>query len=213
MDEALSEARRLKHAHTLAHVLLCERADHITGSPRCTSRNFWLYRPSTVFRYFWLGHWHIADASLIALGQATGRPCAVHPGVAAIPCYRSCHKPRPRLLLVLAEAYATLGQPGRNRLPCRGRADDRDHRRADTTKLSLYRVPGDLLNAAGDRSGAERHYRQAIAVAERQSAKLLQLRASTSLPGSGATRAGARKPMICSRRSTTGSPKALMRRT
>jgi predicted ATPase len=45
----------------------------------------------------------------------------------------------------------------------------------------LHRVPGDLLNAAGDRSGAERHYRQATEVAERQSAKLLQLKASTSL--------------------------------
>ena len=45
----------------------------------------------------------------------------------------------------------------------------------------LYRVPGDLLNATGDRSAAERHYRQAIAVAERQSAKLFELRASTSL--------------------------------
>jgi predicted ATPase len=45
----------------------------------------------------------------------------------------------------------------------------------------LYRVPGDLLNTAGDRSGAEQHYCQAIAVAERQGAKLFQLRASTSL--------------------------------
>jgi predicted ATPase len=45
----------------------------------------------------------------------------------------------------------------------------------------LHRVLGDLLNSAGDRSGAEQHYRQAIAVAERQSAKLFQLRASTSL--------------------------------
>ena len=45
----------------------------------------------------------------------------------------------------------------------------------------LHRVPGDLLNAAGDVSAAERHYRQAIAVAERQSARLFQLRASTSL--------------------------------
>ena len=44
-----------------------------------------------------------------------------------------------------------------------------------------YRVPGDLLKASGDQSGAERHYRQAIAVAERQSAKLFQLRASVSL--------------------------------
>ena len=45
----------------------------------------------------------------------------------------------------------------------------------------LHRAPGDLLQAAGDRSGAEQHYRQAIAAAERQSARLLQLRASTSL--------------------------------
>ena len=45
----------------------------------------------------------------------------------------------------------------------------------------LHRVPGDLLDAAGDQTGAERRYRQAIAVAERQSAKLFQLRASVSL--------------------------------
>ena len=45
----------------------------------------------------------------------------------------------------------------------------------------LHRVPGDLLSPVGDRAGAEQHYRQAIAVAERQSARLLQLRASTSL--------------------------------
>jgi predicted ATPase len=38
-----------------------------------------------------------------------------------------------------------------------------------------------LLNITGDRSAAERSCRQAIAVAEHQSAQLLQLRASTSL--------------------------------
>jgi hypothetical protein len=38
-----------------------------------------------------------------------------------------------------------------------------------------------LLTATDDRSSAERQYRQAIAVAERQSAKLSQLRASTCL--------------------------------
>ena len=42
-------------------------------------------------------------------------------------------------------------------------------------------MPGDLHNAAGDRSGAERHYRHAIAIAELQSTKLLQLKASISL--------------------------------
>jgi predicted ATPase len=42
-------------------------------------------------------------------------------------------------------------------------------------------VPGDLLNAAGDQPAAEQHYRQAIILAEQQSARLFQLRASTSL--------------------------------
>ena len=42
-------------------------------------------------------------------------------------------------------------------------------------------MSGDLLNAASDQSGAEKRYHQAIAIAERQKAKLPQLRASTSL--------------------------------
>ena len=42
-------------------------------------------------------------------------------------------------------------------------------------------MSGDVLKAVGEYCGAERQYRQAIAVAERQSAKLLQLRASISL--------------------------------
>ena len=40
---------------------------------------------------------------------------------------------------------------------------------------------GDLLNANGDVAGAELSYQQAIAIAKRQSAKMLELRASTSL--------------------------------
>ena len=42
-------------------------------------------------------------------------------------------------------------------------------------------MPGDLLNAAGDPLGAERHYHRAIAVAERQGAKLFQLKATISM--------------------------------
>jgi predicted ATPase len=40
---------------------------------------------------------------------------------------------------------------------------------------------GDLLNATGDRAAAEQSYHQALAVAERQSAKSFELRAATSL--------------------------------
>ena len=48
-------------------------------------------------------------------------------------------------------------------------------------EAELHRVRGDLLNANGDVAGAERSYQQAIAVAKRQSAKMFELRAATSL--------------------------------
>jgi tetratricopeptide (TPR) repeat protein len=82
----------------------------------------------------------------------------------------------------LAESYALLGQRAEE-LNCLAEAarfvETTDERFAEAELL--YRVRGDLLKATGDRSMAERYYRQAIVVAERQSAKLLQLRASTSL--------------------------------
>ena len=40
------------------------------------------------------------------------------------------------------------------------------------TRLSLHRLRGDLLNATGDHDAAEQSYRQALAVAQAQSAKL-----------------------------------------
>ena len=87
-----------------------------------------------------------------------------------------------RLFASLAVAHASLGHPAetRNCLAEAARILETTDERVSEAEV-LHRVPGDLLNAAGDRSGAERHYRQAIAVAERQSARLFQLRASTSL--------------------------------
>jgi predicted ATPase len=81
----------------------------------------------------------------------------------------------------LAEAYGMLRQPGEG-LNCLAEAaqiiettEERVH------EAELHRVRGDLRTAIGDRSAAERSYRQALAVAERQSAKLFELRAATSL--------------------------------
>jgi predicted ATPase len=45
----------------------------------------------------------------------------------------------------------------------------------------LHQLRGDLLNATGDPAAAERSYHQALAVAERQSAKPFELRAAVSL--------------------------------
>jgi hypothetical protein len=85
----------------------------------------------------------------------------------------------PMLFTWLAEAHTLLDQPAEARdcLAEASRIVETTEERWAEAEL-LHRVPGDLLNAAGDQSGAERHYRQAIAVAERQSAKLLQLKAS-----------------------------------
>ena len=85
------------------------------------------------------------------------------------------------LLMWLAEADAMLGQPveGLNCLAEAAQIIEATEERVN--EAELHRLRGDLLNAIGDRSAAERSYRQAIAVAQRQSAKLFELRASTSL--------------------------------
>jgi predicted ATPase len=81
----------------------------------------------------------------------------------------------------LAKACAELGQiaEGLNHLGEAARLIETSDERV--TEAELHWVSGDLVAGAGDRSAAEGHYCQAIAVAERQSARLLQLKASTSL--------------------------------
>jgi predicted ATPase len=88
----------------------------------------------------------------------------------------------PRLLASLASASAMLGRPAEawHYLAEAAQIVEATDERVFEAEV-LYRVPGDLLNASGDWSGAERHYHQAITVAKRQSAKLDQLRAATSL--------------------------------
>ena len=81
----------------------------------------------------------------------------------------------------LAEAYAMVGQPadGLNCLAEAARIIETTEERMG--EAALHRVRGDLLNATGDPSAAERSYQQAIAVAKLQSAKLSELQASISL--------------------------------
>ena len=62
MDEALSEARRLGHAHTLAHVLIMATwLDWLTARPWCTSRKLLALTTEHGFPFFLAGHWHTAD--------------------------------------------------------------------------------------------------------------------------------------------------------
>jgi prepilin-type N-terminal cleavage/methylation domain-containing protein len=56
-----------------------------------------------------------------------------------------------------------------------------DNGRYPYAEAELYWLRGDLLSAAGSRDGAEHNYHQALAVAKRQSARLLELCAAIRL--------------------------------
>jgi predicted ATPase len=81
----------------------------------------------------------------------------------------------------LAEAYAMLGQPVEGLNCLDEAAQNIETTEERISEAELCRLRGDLLNATGDRAAAERRYHQALAVAERESAKLWELRAATSL--------------------------------
>src|SRR5689334_669833 len=78
----------------------------------------------------------------------------------------------PLVFTWLSKAHAMLGQPAEavNCLTEAARIVEATDERVGEAEL-LHRVRGDLLNAIGDQSAAEQHYRQAIAIAEGQSAK------------------------------------------
>jgi tetratricopeptide (TPR) repeat protein len=182
MDEAFSEARRVKRAPTLAHVLyMASWIDWLTSSPEVHAEEFLAQTVEHRFP-FYLG---LAQAfygrSLLAHEQAKNGLALLTQGLEELRAIGNVLY-TPLLFTWLAEAHARLGQPA-EALNCLAEATqiiETTDERVNEAEL-LHRVPGDLLNTAGDRSGAERHYRQAIVVAERQSAKLFQLRASVSL--------------------------------
>jgi class 3 adenylate cyclase/tetratricopeptide (TPR) repeat protein len=182
MDEALSEARQLRHVHTLTHVLcFANFLGWISGSPMVHTEEMLALTSENGFP-FYLG-WALAfrGRSLIAAGQAQDGLTLLAQGLAelrptgGVVCL-------PLLFTWFAESHATLGQPVEERnclAEARQIVETTDERLFEAELL--HRVAGDLLSAVGDRAAAEEHFRRAITVAERQGAKLFQLRASTSL--------------------------------
>jgi class 3 adenylate cyclase/predicted ATPase len=87
----------------------------------------------------------------------------------------------PMYLYLLAKSYRVAGEVS-NGLATVDKAMAAVKRTEERwIEAELHRLYGDLLGAIGDRSGAERNYHQALTVAERQDARLWQLRAATSL--------------------------------
>jgi class 3 adenylate cyclase/tetratricopeptide (TPR) repeat protein len=184
MNEALSEARRLTHAYTVAVVLSFA---NFMWSLTCSAAEVQRYAEELLALStehglaLYVGRataFH--GSSLTARGQAQEGLTLLTQGLAATRA-TGCVLWTPVVLMWLAEAYSVLGQPlpGLNCLAEATQIIETTEERVH--EAELHRLRGDLLNATGDPSSAERNYHQALGVAKRQSAKLLELRASISL--------------------------------
>jgi hypothetical protein len=183
LNEALSEARRLRHASTLAEVLSAALiVDGIAGSPEMQLHAEELLALSTEHGLPVYLAWATVSRgmSLTALGQGQEGLSLITRGIAGLRATGAIAGTSGALVL-LARAYAMVGQPA-DGLNCLAEAvqimettDDR------VREAQLHRVRGDLLNATGEPSAAERSYQQALAVAKLQSAKPFELQASISL--------------------------------
>ena len=182
IGNALSQSRQTGNAPILAMTLTHATAlDFTTGSPLLQAEELLALTTEHKLPY-WLGlAMAFRGMALATEGKAQEAHALLTQAVAqrhAIGTLQGL----PGLLARLANVTAMLGRPVEawNYLADAAQLVEATDERLYETYV-LHQVPGDLLKAAGDQLGAERHYRQAIATAKRQSAKLFQLRASTSL--------------------------------
>jgi predicted ATPase/class 3 adenylate cyclase len=184
MSEALSEAHRLEHAHTLAQVLvLACWVEEGAGAPYKAQR---YAEEATAFSSehgfpYWSAWGTIHQGcSLTALGQPEEGLTLLAKGLSMLRGTGAVLS-TPRALGFLAEAFARLGRPVEG-LNCLGEAaqiiETTDER---LDEAELRRLCEDLLLATGDAAAAEASYREALALARRQSAKLWELRTAASL--------------------------------
>jgi tetratricopeptide (TPR) repeat protein len=183
LNEALAASRNLGHPDTTAGVVgHAGVMAAVERSPELQRRAEELLALAIENGFpFWSG-WATAfrGRSLCALGQAQEGHALLAEGLVAIRATGAVIWTS-MALAWLAEACTALGQPcaGLNHLDEAARLIMATEERS--YEPELHRVRGNLLLVVADRSAAERSYHRAIAVAERQGAKLLQLRAATSL--------------------------------
>ncbi len=87
----------------------------------------------------------------------------------------------PFMLTLLADAYGMAGQPEEGLKQLTEAERSMEIRNERVYETELHRIRGKLLISVRDFAGAEESFREAIAVAQRQSAKLFELRAAMSM--------------------------------
>jgi predicted ATPase len=163
-------------------LFVASRVDNLTGSPEMQRHAEEALALSTEHGLPVFLAWGTVSRgmSLIARGEGQEGLSLITRGIAGLRAAGAVAG-MPGALMMLARAYARLGQPvdGLNCLAKAAQIIETTDERLHEATLHLSR--GDLLHAKGDPSAAERSYHQAIAVAKLQSAKLFELRASISL--------------------------------
>jgi predicted ATPase len=184
-DAAVDEARRLSHPLTLAIALgsawwlgsfapsdpesMLQNADELLAL--ATEHGIEFHRTSALAQRGWC---------LAGLGRADEGIPLLTAGMAGWNEIGLMIL-RPWVLTLLGDACRMAGQNQAalaHIAEARRLAEETEERWAEAEMLRLI---GDVLLAMGDRSGAEASYREAIAVAQQQNAKLWELRAAMSL--------------------------------
>jgi hypothetical protein len=184
MHKALSDARRIKHVHSLVMTLIFACwVERTAGSPddaRLQAEEAVALSNEHGFPH-WLGwaYLHLGWA-LAAVKQLDEGLTLLERGLSFLRASGSVTH-TPLALVWLAEAYAKLGRldEGLSYLTEAAQIIETTDERCD--QAELHRVRGDLLNAIGDGTAAEQNYHQALSVARPQGARIFELRAATSL--------------------------------
>jgi predicted ATPase len=181
-DKAVAEARDSSHAPTLAHMLW-----HAWWSGWCAHSDPSILLPYgdelvTLSTNRELGFWHTLGVvlrgwCLVMLGQEGRGISEMTTGVSKLRGTLF----GPLVGTMFADAFRELGQAGA------GLAHLREaERQAEATGVrcwqsQTFRLRGTLLTLMDDRVAAERSFRDAISLAQRQGAKLFELRAALDL--------------------------------
>src|SRR5215471_10803496 len=181
--EAESLARQTGHAYTMACALSWAAIGNcVAGLPGETKRLSEEAVALSIEHGF--PTWEGVGKILLgwALTELTTAPEGLGVITEGLSIYRGVYNDYMGLWLRLhAEVHARLESPI-EALTCLDEAqrfvETTDERRDEA---ELNRLRGDLLVSAGDQGAAEQCYHQALAIARRQSVKLFELRAATSL--------------------------------
>ncbi len=181
-DEGLLEARRLGHAHTLAFCLLFEGWTNSVANTMVSHHIDEMFDLANEHGFPLWAAWATFHRGMwsTAIGQA-GQGVTLMTQALEQMRVTGTVISSPFNITWVAESFAKLGQPAEGLKKLREAkelieaTDERYH------EAEVHRLEGDLLLALGDRSAAKQSYSRALAVANQQNAKAIELRAAMSM--------------------------------